>query len=464
MQSDQPAHEECLQKLLRSKTVGHNMVRKAAQLFHVRKESLRSKISELRISDHVCFGLIIVVAGFSVSPATVLAAARTTSAATNSEAASTEAAPVSKARQATEADRIAQSHPAARSVARPITRDAITSSLTRAAPVERAETQNTSRATSISLPARAEREAAASPRNMAAPARISIRASEPETTPSVRPADVQPFQKIGAPYQVNGTWYIPAHEPDYDEVGVASWYGRDFHGKATANGETFDMNVVTAAHPTLPIPSLVEVTNLSNGRSMVVRINDRGPFVSNRLIDLSARGAELLGYREQGSTQVRVRYIGPADPDPLVTAETLSPPSLEPKWAEARASAPKSPPNIPPARASNASGPSVAVTVARVIEQRPSRAVNRDGVASSETRAGLYVQAGAFSRQANAERAVRQLSDVGAVQIAESETASGATLYRVLIGPVRTQAEAQELADLVSNRGLSGAHVMASLN
>lgn len=116
----------------------------------------------------------------------------------------------------------------------------------------------------------------------------------------------------GPPYQANGTWYVPTPEPDYDEVGTASWYGADFEGKPTSNGEVFDRSSITAAHPTLPIPCLVQVTNLENGRQLVVRINDRGPFVAERVIDLSEKAAELLAFHRIGVTSVRVRYLGPA--------------------------------------------------------------------------------------------------------------------------------------------------------
>ena len=92
--------------------------------------------------------------------------------------------------------------------------------------------------------------------------------------------------KIGDPYQINGTWYYPAEDWSYDETGIASWYGEDFHGKYTANGEIFNLNAVTAAHRTLPMPSVVQVTNLENVRSIQVRVNDRGPFARGRILDL----------------------------------------------------------------------------------------------------------------------------------------------------------------------------------
>lgn len=123
-----------------------------------------------------------------------------------------------------------------------------------------------------------------------------------------------PWQKIGSPYQVNGIWYIPAFEGEYDEIGIASWYGDDFNGKPTANGEIFDMDEVSIAHPTLPIPSLVEVINLENGRSIIARVNDRGPFVDGRIIDVSKKAAQLLGFKDKGKAKVRVKYIGYANP------------------------------------------------------------------------------------------------------------------------------------------------------
>lgn len=114
------------------------------------------------------------------------------------------------------------------------------------------------------------------------------------------------------PYQVRGRWYHPADDADYEEVGLASWYGAQFNGRPTASGERFDMNALTAAHKTLPLPGLVEVTNLANGRSVVLRVNDRGPFVDNRIIDLSRGAAEALDLMGRGVGEVRVRYLGRA--------------------------------------------------------------------------------------------------------------------------------------------------------
>ena len=118
--------------------------------------------------------------------------------------------------------------------------------------------------------------------------------------------------KIGAPYRIGTRWYVPTEDPNYDRVGLGSWYGTDFHGRKTANGEIFDMNALTAAHPTLPIPSYAYVTNLSNNRTILVRINDRGPYAHDRVIDMSRRSARELGFELHGVTKVRVKYAGRA--------------------------------------------------------------------------------------------------------------------------------------------------------
>lgn len=121
----------------------------------------------------------------------------------------------------------------------------------------------------------------------------------------------QGMVKVGRPYRIGGVWYYPQINEDYDETGAASWYGPNFHGRPTANGERFDMNKLTAAHRTLPLPSTVLVTNLENGRSLKLRVNDRGPFVDNRIIDVSRRAAQFLGFERQGVAQVRVQLVRP---------------------------------------------------------------------------------------------------------------------------------------------------------
>lgn len=115
--------------------------------------------------------------------------------------------------------------------------------------------------------------------------------------------------KIGEPYEVNGKWYYPEEDSNYDKTGIASWYGDYFHGRLTANGEYFDMNSLSAAHTTLPLPSYVKVTNLENMKSVTVRLNDRGPYVEDRIIDLSKKAAEELNMLKKGTAKVRVQYI-----------------------------------------------------------------------------------------------------------------------------------------------------------
>ncbi len=123
------------------------------------------------------------------------------------------------------------------------------------------------------------------------------------------------------PYEIRGRWYRPEAQPGYDEVGMASWYSYEAHNRTTADGEVFDARLPTAAHKTLPIPSYLEVTNLSNGRRIRVRLNDRGPFVAGRIIDLSRAAAVQLGFYGQGTARVRVRYLGPA---PLRPGEAVA--------------------------------------------------------------------------------------------------------------------------------------------
>ncbi|MGE4562585.1 MAG: septal ring lytic transglycosylase RlpA family protein [Rhodospirillales bacterium] len=158
--------------------------------------------------------------------------------------------------------------------------------------------------------------------------------------------------KVGNPYQIKGVWYYPREDYQYNETGIASWYGAQFHNRHTANGEVYNMNAVTAAHRTLPLPSSVRVTNLENGRSLILRVNDRGPFARGRIIDISRRGAQLLGFQKQGTAKVRVQIIADRSralaaqlrnqaqlakvgtpitvdrlPKPIVKAEALLPPS-----------------------------------------------------------------------------------------------------------------------------------------
>ena len=156
--------------------------------------------------------------------------------------------------------------------------------------------------------------------------------------------------RVGKPYTVGGRTYTPEESANYSAEGIASWYGEDFHGRMTANGEVYDMEAISAAHPTLPIPSYVRVTNLSNRRSIVARVNDRGPYHQGRLIDVSVRTARLLGFHDRGTTRVRVDYLGPASlggSDDTKLAATLrrgtpAPGPSEVRMASSRSHGPRS--------------------------------------------------------------------------------------------------------------------------
>ena len=127
------------------------------------------------------------------------------------------------------------------------------------------------------------------------------------------------YYKIGNPYVIDGRTYIPQEYESYEETGVASWYGEEFDGKRTANDEVYNLNDITAAHRTLPLPSLVRVTNLNNGKTLVVRVNDRGPFAKERIIDLSQKSADLLGYKNHGTTRVKIEFLKEESEEMLAT-------------------------------------------------------------------------------------------------------------------------------------------------
>ncbi|SOE18789.1 rare lipoprotein A [Hoeflea halophila] len=137
-------------------------------------------------------------------------------------------------------------------------------------------------------------------------------AASPRITTAKRPEKGGGRAMVGKPYRVRGKWYTPKEEPNYDKAGLASWYGPNFHGRLTANGEIYDQFHLSAAHPTFPLPSYARVTNKKNGNTVIVRVNDRGPFAHGRIIDLSNKAAELLDMKQEGVAAVRVEYVGRA--------------------------------------------------------------------------------------------------------------------------------------------------------
>jgi rare lipoprotein A (peptidoglycan hydrolase) len=161
----------------------------------------------------------------------------------------------------------------------------------------------------------------------------------PERLKEPAPSAAGPY-KIGAPYTVGGKLYTPKHERNYSKVGLASWYGPDFHGHVTANGEVYNMHGLSAAHQTLPLPCYARVTNVKNGRSVIVRVNDRGPFKPNRIVDLSSRAADLLGFHKSGVAPVRVEYVGLA---PLAEGVRNRPATSNRPWMAQYADAARGP-------------------------------------------------------------------------------------------------------------------------
>lgn len=253
------------------------------------------------------------------------------------------------------------------------------------------------------------------------PALPAARLDRPAPTPLAAKAATpvamaEPY--AGPPYQVEGKWYVPTYEPNYDEVGIASWYGPTFHGKASASGEVFDENAMTAAHPTLPIPSLVRVTNLENGKQIVVRLNDRGPFVDDRIIDLSRKAGEALDLHGKGTAKVRVQYVGPASAAPN-SAPSQPVQAVAP--LETRQPAPmvvfqKLPPLAPAAPAQ----------AARLAGQN-----------------GYFLQAGSFADLGNAHRLRDQLRGHGQHASVTAANVGGSEYYRVMVGPWASRVEAE---------------------
>lgn len=320
-----------------------------------------------------------------------------------------------------------------------------------------------------------------------------------------RQPQMQGNYKVGNPYRVGGDWYYPKEEFKYVETGLASWYGPTFHGKHTANGEVYDQNELTGAHRTLQMPSLVRVTNLVNGKSIVVRINDRGPFMKGRVLDVSKRAAELLGFIGQGTARVKIEVLenasrqiasaakngvdvkklnlsdlaqmdnptvkmketpvysqtasagGTAEnvmmPEslmtPTITVEQLSAPIRKGGGVQAMTATPVA--DVTPAQGIGAYGDEMAeppippVAANGHVDNKgrflPGPVVTTVPVAPT----GLYVQAGAFGVYDNAQRLSEQLQQsVGPTKI-ETVNVNGKQLYRVKIGPIASITEADAM-------------------
>lgn len=286
--------------------------------------------------------------------------------------------------------------------------------------------------------------------------------------------------KVGVPYTIKGQTYYPQENFSYEETGIASWYGPGFHGRKTANGEKFDQDEMTAAHRTLQLPSVARVTNLDNGRSVVVRVNDRGPYASNRIMDLSRRAAEELGFIRQGTANVHVQVLEneslqvaaearakggsfqaaktqyvqiqpvASEPLPAVTREPVLVENNTPQFIRQANAAELE-------TASEQDGAYAQSLDDYIGQQDTGSTAQATTISPSED---MYVQAGTFSVQENARRLQRQLAALGQARI-EQTIVNGAEMYRVKVGPVQTAEEARWLKNQVVEAGVRDARVIS---
>lgn len=273
--------------------------------------------------------------------------------------------------------------------------------------------------------------------------------------------------KVGNPYKINGVWYYPQTDYSYTETGIASWYGSKFHLRKTANGETFDMNAVTAAHRTLPLPSLVRITNLENGRSLVLRVNDRGPFAHGRIIDVSRRGAKALGFFGKGTARVRVEILPEESRRLAVLAQrkgaatdfaALKMPAVPQKPVEKR----KLPGSVEPTNRTESPPQTLQVRAAsgHFLPAKDDTFAKPAGVVTvaptKPTR--IFIQAGAFSRLENASRLKFKLKQHAQTTVKLAKIGIH-RFYRVRLGPLNDVKD----ADAVLERLISTGHTQAKI-
>jgi rare lipoprotein A len=276
--------------------------------------------------------------------------------------------------------------------------------------------------------------------------------------------------KIGNPYQIKDVWYYPKEDFEYDQTGIGSWYGTKFHGRKTANGETYDMNGISAAHRTLPMPSFVRVTNLDNGRTLNVRINDRGPYAHGRILDLSRRAAQLLGYEKQGTTRLRVRIL--ADESRALARKLKGEAEL------AEVGSPITVDRLPKTKVSSQDLPAIGsnqqlsptLVSSPALPQPVAEPKNGDKLASLPTdgqvtvepvlqQVRMFIQAGAFSNFENANRVRARLSELGTVKVSPV-LINGRDLFRVRVGPLTSVAQADHMLERVILSGYTDARTI----
>ena len=278
--------------------------------------------------------------------------------------------------------------------------------------------------------------------------------------------------KVGNPYKIKGKWYKPKEEFTKVEKGIASWYGPNFHGKLTANGETFDQNQLTAAHRTLQMPSIIRVTNLNNGRSIILRVNDRGPFAHGRVLDVSKRGAEVLGFKKAGTARIKLEVL-----------------EQESRYAAKQAKLGRSTAGLEVALNKGQGLPiddaqqDVFVAQKSAIKAEPAKPIPTTNVDSeilvtdsptvpvslsegeafvkqvAPVQTQIFVQAGSFSSYGNAARLKTSLARLGQSEISET-IINGQKFYRVRIGPLNTVAKADNVIATLAGKGNNNAIIV----
>lgn len=259
-------------------------------------------------------------------------------------------------------------------------------------------------------------------------------------------------------YVVFGKTYTPLTDTStpFKQRGIASWYGKKFHGQKTSSGELYDMYKITAAHPTLPIPSYARVTNLDNGKQIIVRINDRGPFHSNRIIDLSYTAALKLGYLGKGSSQLELERLLPDDIEKMAENRKNQPTAVAATLGQTVAA-----PTAPVAMSSAALATVVtsakpdSISMDTLLAKHESQAPEKIGNAASAATPNFYIQLGAYAIRANAEVTMERLKAKAASRLPDFDIVQQGSLYRLISGPFSTRAEANTAIAQNSDLGIS---------
>jgi len=257
-----------------------------------------------------------------------------------------------------------------------------------------------------------------------------------------------PIYKIGKKYEVNGKFYYPKKDMFYSKSGIASWYGPKFHGKLTANGEIYNQNALTAAHKTLPLPSSVKVTNLKNNKSVILRINDRGPFVNDRIIDLSSKAADLLGLKQNGTGLVRVTILQ----EQTIALEKLAKKGFFPEIKD-----------LPKPDTPNVIIPKKTIVKVEGISKNYIKKTNNEKInydlKNLKSNYKIFIKLGVFSTLNSAQLMKKKLSYITKVKIYKKIN-DKKTIFHVKAGPYIIVNKVDKILSLLSSRGMQGAKII----